>query len=48
MVKQFYLTLTGTTTLGQSELSSNGYEGVLHIPQNYETEASPSDSFVTL
>ena len=27
-------TLSGTTTLGQSEPGSDGNEGVLHIPQN--------------
>ena len=35
--------LLGATTLGQSESRSNGNEGVLHIPQNSRTEASPSD-----
>ena len=36
-------TLSGTTTLGQSGLGSNGNEGVLHIPQSSRiTGASPS------
>ena len=34
-------TLTGTTILDQSGPGSNGYEGVLHIP-----ETSPSDCLV--
>ena len=34
-------TLTGTTTLDQSEPGNNGNEEVLHIPQNFRTEASP-------
>ena len=34
-------TLTGTTTPGQSGPGSNGHEGVLHIPQNFMTGATP-------
>ena len=37
-------TLTGTTTPGQSEPESNGNEGLLHIPQSFNTVASLSDS----
>ena len=33
MIGQFFLTLTSTTTLGQSGPGSNGNERVLHIPQ---------------
>ena len=40
-------TLTGTTTLGQSEPGSNGNEGVLHITQISRTRASPSDYLVS-
>ena len=36
---------SGATTLGQSRTGSNGNEGVFHIPQNYKSGASPSDSF---
>ena len=39
-------TLTGTTTTGQGGPASNGNEGAFHIPQNFITEASPSDSLV--
>ena len=36
-------TLLGATTLGLSEPGSNGYEGVLYIPQIFSiTEALPS------
>ena len=35
-------TQTGTTTLGQSGLGSNGYEGVIHTPQSSRTGVSPS------
>ena len=38
------MTLTGITTLSQSEPGSNGNEGVLHIPQNSKTRASLSDA----
>ena len=47
MVKQFYETLTGITTLSQSGAESNGSEGLLHIPQSSRTEASPSDNLVS-
>ena len=40
MIKQFYRTLTGTTTLNQSGTGSNASEGVLHIPQNSRIGAS--------
>ena len=37
-------TLSGVTTLGQSEPGSDGNEGMLHIPQNSSiTETSPWD-----
>ena len=40
-------TLSGVTTLGQSEPGSNGNEGVLCIPQSCSiTGASPSDCLV--
>ena len=40
-------TLSGATTLGQSELGSDGNEGVLRIPQSTSiTEALPSDCLV--
>ena len=35
-------TLTGTTTLGQSEPESNSNEGVFHIPQSSRTGVSSS------
>ena len=40
-------TLTGTTTLGQSGLGSNGNEEVLHISQSSKTGASPSDGLIS-
>ena len=40
---QSYLTITGTTTLGQSGLGSNGYEGVFYIFQSSRTGTSSSD-----
>ena len=46
-MKYFYLTQTGTTTLGQSELESNNYQRVLPIPQSSRTGASPSDGLVS-
>ena len=39
------MTLSGTTTLSQSEPGSNGKEQVLHILQSSKTGASPSDYF---
>ena len=36
--------MTGSTTLGQSWLGSNGNEGVLHTPQIFRTGASPIDT----
>ena len=36
-------TLSGASTPGQSGPGSNDNEGVLHIPQNSRTGASPSD-----
>ena len=41
------MTLTGTTTLGQSGPGSNGNEGVLRIPQSSRTGASPSHGLVS-
>ena len=41
---RYNLTLTDTTTLGQSSSGSNGNEGVLHTSQNSRTGASPSDA----
>ena len=49
-VKQFYFidrAPTGVTTPGQSGPGSNGNEGVLHIPQIFKAEASPSDCFMS-
>ena len=40
------MTLLGATTPNQNGPESNGNEGVLHIPQNSWTGASPSDGFV--
>ena len=40
-------TLTGITTRDQSGPESNDHEGILHMPQNSRTEASPSDSLVS-
>ena len=46
-VKQFYLTLSGATTLGQSGPGSDDNEGVLYIPQCFSiTGAIPSDCLV--
>ena len=43
-VKQFYWTLFGATTLGQSGPGNNGTEEVLYIPQSSSiTGASPSE-----
>ena len=44
MIKQFYLTLTGTITPGQNRPKSDGNKGVLQIPQSFTTGASPSDA----
>ena len=42
------MTLSGATTLGQSEPESNGNEAVLQIPQSSSiTGTSPSDCFVS-
>ena len=41
------MTLSGTTTLGQSGPGNNGSEGVLDIPQSSRAGASPSDSLVS-
>ena len=40
-------TLTGITSLCQSEPGSNSNERVLHIFQKFKTGASPSDCFVS-
>ena len=41
-------TLSGATTLGQSEPGSNGNKGVPHIPQSSNiTGTSPSDCLVS-
>ena len=37
--------LSDATTPGQSGRGSNGYEGVLHIPQSSMNEAWPLDVF---
>ena len=39
--------LTITTSLGQSGPGSNGYEGVLQIPQSLRTGISPSDAVLS-
>ena len=39
-------TLIGNTTLSQSKPGGTINEGLLHIPQNSGTEASPSDSHI--
>ena len=50
-IEQLYLThmtLLGDTTMDQSELGSNGNEGVLFIPQSSSaTRASPTDCLVS-
>ena len=40
-------TLSGTTTPSQNGVGSNGNEGVLHIPQIFETGVSPSDCLLS-
>ena len=41
-------TLSGATTPGQSQLGSDGNEGILRIPQSSSiTEVSPSDCLVS-
>ena len=40
-------TLTGTTTLGQNELGSNGNEGVFNVPYSSRSGASPSGVLVS-
>ena len=35
-----------TTTPNQSKTWSNSYEGILHIPQSFKTEALSSNSFI--
>ena len=47
MIEQFYRTLTGTITSGQSGPRSNHNEGVLHILQSSKTGPSPSDGLVS-
>ena len=47
MIKQFYGTLTGTATSGESGCGNNGNEGELHTPQSARTEASLSDGLVS-
>ena len=42
------MTLSGSTTLGQSWDGSNGNESVLRIPQSSKTGASPSDYLLSL
>ena len=37
------MTLSGATTLDESEFGSNGNEGILCIPQNSKIGASPSN-----
>ena len=41
------MTLTGSTTLRQSEPGSNGNEGILHILQSSRTGVSPLDGLVS-
>ena len=60
MVKQFYIylnvnhfylthrTLSGDSTSSQSKPRRNVIEGILHIPQNFKTEASLSNHLVLL
>ena len=38
--------LLGAATLGQSDIETNGDVGVLHIPQIFNPEASPSDDLM--
>ena len=47
-IKQFYLTLSGATTLDLSGPGSNDNEGVLCIPQSSKSGTSPSDISRTL
>ena len=47
MVKQFYLTLAGTTILSQSGAGSNGNEGILPILKSLMIGISPLDSLVS-
>ena len=46
MIKTIEVTLTGTTTLDQSQSESIGNEGVFHIPQSFK-KASSSDTLVS-
>ena len=47
-LKHFYLTLSGVTTLGQSESKSHGNEGVFRIPESSSIiRASPSDCLMS-
>ena len=46
MIEQFYLTLRGTTNLGQSGPGSNSSEEVLYIPQSFGIGASALDAVV--
>ena len=41
------MTLSGVTTLGESETGSNGNERVLHIPQISKAGASASDGLMS-
>ena len=41
------MTELGVSAPSQSELGSNGKEGVLHFPQVSKARTSPSDSLVT-
>ena len=41
------MSLSGTTTLGQSELESDGNEGVLHLSFSSKTGASLSDCLMS-
>ena len=45
-VKQFYLTLSGVTTLGQSEPGSDDNEGALHIAKISKAGALPPDDLM--
>ena len=47
MVRQFYLTLSGATTPGQTGYGRNDNERVLHISQSSRAGVSPSDYLVS-
>ena len=47
MVKQFYLTLSGATSLHHSGPRCKGNEGVLRIPPRPQAGALLSDGFIS-